>query len=120
MTDDYWMTYAEAAKKLGLTSEGVRALARRQRWPRRSPNAIGAQAWVLVPADRLDAISTDGKRAAPDSAEETNRRDPPCLNQRKHPRPMGKPLFPTIETRVTSGTRRCAGRTSGFSAGSRS
>lgn len=81
MTDDCWMTYAEAAKNLGLTTEGVRALARRQRWSRRSPNAIGGQAWVLVPAERLAAVSTDGKKAAPDGAGETDRREalPPEL-----------------------------------------
>jgi hypothetical protein len=52
-TDGHWLTYAEAAKCLGLTTEAVRALARRQKWDRRSPNAIGGQAWVLVPANRL-------------------------------------------------------------------
>jgi len=66
-TDEHWLTYAEAAEKLGLTVNAVRALARRQRWPRRSPNVIGGQAWVAVPADRL-AISgyvADDRRSKP-------------------------------------------------------
>src|SRR3954464_11996524 len=50
---EQWLTYSEAAEKLGLTVNAVRALARRQGWPRRSPNVIGGQAWVAVPADRL-------------------------------------------------------------------
>src|SRR4051812_17207973 len=61
-TDEHWLTYAEAADKLGLTVNAVRALARRQRWSRRSPNVIGGQAWVAVPADRLainDHVATD-------------------------------------------------------------
>ncbi len=58
MTDDrptggHWLTYAEAARRLGLTTEAVRALARRQKLDRRSPNAIGGQSWLLIPADRL-------------------------------------------------------------------
>ncbi len=70
MTDDrltggHWLTYAEAAECLGLTTEAVRALARRQKWDRRSPNAIGGQAWVLVPADRLNTkhptVATNGQ-----------------------------------------------------------
>jgi hypothetical protein len=70
MTDEHWLTYAEAAEKLGLTVNAVRALARRQGWPRRSPNVIGGQAWVAVPADRL-AINghiADDRRSKPASA----------------------------------------------------
>src|SRR4051794_4075569 len=52
-SDEHWLTYTEAAERLGLTVNAVRALARRQRWPRRSPNVIGGQAWVAVPANRL-------------------------------------------------------------------
>src|SRR5215213_2544092 len=48
-----WLTYGEAGQLLGISSEALRSLARRHRWDRRSPNAIGGQAWVLVPADRL-------------------------------------------------------------------
>src|SRR5215213_5409384 len=90
MTDDCWMTYAEAAKAFGLTPEGVRALARRQRWPRRSPNAIGGQAWVLVPADRLAAVSTDRKKVSPDGAGEIDRREDPPHESEKTPPIVGQ------------------------------
>ena len=90
MADDCWMTYAEAAKALGLTTEGVRALARRQRWPRRSPNAIGGQAWVMIPADRLATASTDGKKAPPDGAGEPNRREDPPHELEKAPLTAGQ------------------------------
>ena len=58
-----WLTYREAAAALGLSSpEAVRSLARRRGWSRRSPNAIGDQARVLLPtgADRrLQPVPTD-------------------------------------------------------------
>ena len=68
-TAEHWLTYADAAERLGLTLEAVRALARRQHWQRRSPNAVGGQTWILVPADRLVAAAngghTNGERRAP-------------------------------------------------------
>src|SRR3954454_23726379 len=60
LTAEHWLTYAEAAERLGLTPEAVRALARRQHWPRRSPNAVGGQTWILVPANRLAAVPANG------------------------------------------------------------
>jgi hypothetical protein len=57
--DEHWLTYTEAAERLGLTVNAVRALARRQGWPRRSPNVIGGQAWVAVPATRLSINGRD-------------------------------------------------------------
>ena len=44
-----WLTYTEAAQLLGKTQEAVRALARRQHWPRQSPNLPGGHARVRVP-----------------------------------------------------------------------
>lgn len=44
-----WLTYTEAAQLLGKTQEAVRALARRQHWPRQSPNLPGGHARVCVP-----------------------------------------------------------------------
>jgi len=48
-----WLTYAEAGHLLGISSEAVRQLARRRSWPRRTPNAYGVQATVLLPADAI-------------------------------------------------------------------
>src|SRR6516162_5182014 len=44
-----WLTYAEAAALLGISTEAARMLARRHGWPRRSPNAYGGRARVLIP-----------------------------------------------------------------------
>jgi hypothetical protein len=46
-----WLTYAEAGQRLGISPEAVRQLARRRGWPRRTPNAYGGLATVLVPED---------------------------------------------------------------------
>jgi hypothetical protein len=59
MDDDgaAWLTYRQAAAELGVTPEAVRAMARRKGWPRRSPNAAGGQAWVLLPVGRFAATA---------------------------------------------------------------
>jgi hypothetical protein len=49
--DSQWLTYAEAGQRLGISPEAVRQLARRRGWPRRTPNAYGGLATVLVPDD---------------------------------------------------------------------
>src|SRR3954452_15204824 len=49
---DRWLTYIEASELLAVSPEAVRALARRQKWPRQRPNAIGQPVRVLIPADR--------------------------------------------------------------------
>jgi hypothetical protein len=47
-----WMTYAEAAQRLGISSEAVRQVAMRRKWPRRRPNDDPfGRVQVLVPAD---------------------------------------------------------------------
>jgi hypothetical protein len=46
-----WLTYAEAGQRLGISPEAVRQLARRRGWPRRTPNAYGGLATVLVPEE---------------------------------------------------------------------
>src|SRR4051794_29114807 len=58
--DDRWLTYIEASELLGVSPEAVRALARRQKWPRQRPNAIGQVVRVLVPADRTRPIAATG------------------------------------------------------------
>jgi len=48
-----WLTYAEAGQLLGISSEAARQMARRRKWPRRTPNKYGALAEVLVPLDAV-------------------------------------------------------------------
>lgn len=60
-----WMTYEEAASRLDISTEAVRALARRCKWPRQSPNAPGGRARVLIPgmtrSDRPRPSLPDGQ-----------------------------------------------------------
>ena len=46
-----WLTYAEVGDILGVSAAAARMLAKRRGWPRRTPNAFGDRARVLVPAD---------------------------------------------------------------------
>ena len=50
-----WLTYAEVGELLGITSAAARMLAKRRGWARRTPNAYGDRARVLVPADAVPA-----------------------------------------------------------------
>src|SRR3954451_3526362 len=59
MPDNRWLTYMEAAELLGISPEAVRAIARRQKWPRQSANAVGRAVRILVPADRLRPVATE-------------------------------------------------------------
>jgi hypothetical protein len=48
---DRWLTYAEVGNLLGISASAARMHAKRRGWQRRSPNAVGAHAMVLVPPD---------------------------------------------------------------------
>lgn len=54
---DQWMTYADAAAKLGIKIASVKRQARSKAWPRRTMNDGTVQ--VSIPEDRLSAIPTD-------------------------------------------------------------
>src|SRR3954452_17605686 len=60
-TADRWLTYIETGELLGISPEAARAIARRQKWPRQSANAIGRAVRVLVPADRLRPVTANGQ-----------------------------------------------------------
>lgn len=49
MTGDRWLTYADAASALGMTTESIRQRARREHWRKQIGN--DGKALVLVPAD---------------------------------------------------------------------
>ena len=66
---DEWLTYSEAGKRLGISTAAARQLSRRRDWQRRTPNAYGIPATVLVPGEVLENASntdavpqTDGVR----------------------------------------------------------
>jgi len=72
-----WLTYAEAAALLGISTEAARMLARRHGWPRRSPNAYGGRARVLLhddmARDRERPASTGGRMTGqPDGHDRAN------------------------------------------------
>jgi hypothetical protein len=48
-----WVTYAEAGALLGVSAQAARMLAKRRGWARRTPNAHGDRALVLLPAEAL-------------------------------------------------------------------
>jgi hypothetical protein len=48
---EHWITYAEAGELLGISTQAARMLAKRRGWPRRTPNAYGDRALVLLPSD---------------------------------------------------------------------
>jgi hypothetical protein len=50
---DRWLTYAEAGELLGISTQAVRMLAKRRGWARRTPNAYGDRAQVLVPVETI-------------------------------------------------------------------
>src|SRR3954467_10799127 len=69
MPEERWLTYAEAAQLLGRSTEAVRALVRREKWPRRIPNDYGSPTLILVPVDRLPPTVTGGQELADGGSE---------------------------------------------------
>src|ERR1044072_3616614 len=61
LSEGRWLTYLEAGELLGISPEAVRAIARRQKWPRQSANAVGRAVRILVPNDRLKPASANGQ-----------------------------------------------------------
>src|SRR5436309_13396899 len=51
--EDRWLTYAEAGELLGISTQAARMLAKRRGWARRTPNAYGDRALVLLPDDMV-------------------------------------------------------------------
>ena len=64
MPEERWLTYAEAAQLLGRSTEAIRALVRREKWPRRIPNDYGSPTLILVPTDRLPPTVNGGRELA--------------------------------------------------------
>ena len=48
-----WLAYAETGKVLGISAQAAHMRAKRRGWQRRTPNAYGDRAWVLVPDDMI-------------------------------------------------------------------
>jgi hypothetical protein len=64
-----WLTYAEAGERLGISAAAARQLSRRRGWQRRTPNAYGVPAQILVPEEALEQPTqgnADGDRTGHD------------------------------------------------------
>jgi septal ring factor EnvC (AmiA/AmiB activator) len=53
MTEPQWLTYREAAERLGITPDAVARRARRHKWPKLLPNRPGNAVRIQIPADQL-------------------------------------------------------------------
>src|SRR4051812_36017371 len=74
--EERWLTYAEVGELLGISTGAARQLARRHKWPRRTPNEYGAMARVLVPEDRIPQTTSVAR--TPDSRDTNEYTVPPC------------------------------------------
>jgi len=80
-----WLTYGEIGQLFGITPSAARMLARRRGWARRTPNAYGDRARVLVPDDALvqprSAVSGErpGHVSGSDQASQNGRDQPNLL-----------------------------------------
>jgi hypothetical protein len=54
-TGELRLTYADIARRLGISNDAARQLVRRRGWRRIVPNRLGAPTTVVVPADELGA-----------------------------------------------------------------
>lgn len=74
--DAEWLTYAEAAQRLGIKIDSVKRRARSRRWPRRTSNTGVVQ--VEIPADVLPDASADVRSdTLPDNHPPIRADDPP-------------------------------------------
>jgi hypothetical protein len=80
MPEERWLTYAEAAQLLGRSTEAIRALVRREKWPRRIPNDYGSPTLILVPDDRLPPTVNGGQELADGGSESPSDSSYPPLN----------------------------------------
>jgi hypothetical protein len=53
MIEPQWLTYREAAERLGITAEAVARRARRHKWPKLLPNRPGNPVRIQVPGDQF-------------------------------------------------------------------
>jgi hypothetical protein len=76
-----WVTYAEAGKLLGISTQAARMLAKRRGWARRTPNAYGDRAMILVPSDAIDQARTGSLGVRTGYATDSDQTEPNQLDQ---------------------------------------
>jgi hypothetical protein len=67
-----WLTYKECGLRFGVSTAAARQMSRRRGWQRRTPNAYGARAEILVPADALPAAAPAAQDAVQTPHEQVN------------------------------------------------
>ena len=76
MTEEFWLTYSEAAEKLGIKIDSVKRRARARRWAKRIRNDGIAE--VRIPTDALAESRQEALTARP----EDNPPHEPALSER--------------------------------------
>jgi hypothetical protein len=67
-----WLTYAEAGQRFGISPAAARQMSRRRGRQRRTPNAYGKPATILVPADALPTAPVPQPEAAQTANDQVN------------------------------------------------
>ena len=87
MTEELWLTYTEAAGKLGIKLDSVKRRVRARKWPRMTGNDGIVR--IQIPHDALPDDRTEGRsvnQAEPDAdladVRPPNRRRNPCCRGR--------------------------------------
>lgn len=92
-----WLIYAEVGELLGVSSSAARMFAKQHSWARRTPNAFGEHAQVLVAPD-VDVQPRSGLNAVRSG----NTREPDQPAQNGHDQVNGTPnMLAVIEGLVT-------------------
>lgn len=91
-TGELRLTYADIARRLGISSDAARQLVRRRGWQRIVPNRLGAPTTVVVPSDELGA--EEWRQDRPTSPD--NQATTPVTS------PVDRPSFPDDRPEQTS------------------
>src|SRR5206468_5741299 len=67
MIEPQWLTYREAAERLGITADAVARRARRHKWPKLLPNRPGNPVRIQVPGDQFNRPTPPALPPPPDA-----------------------------------------------------
>jgi hypothetical protein len=98
--EERWLTYAEVGELLSISAEAARALVRRQKWARRTPNEHNALARVLVPPDRPLARPRPAAAQGMNGGHPGDARGAGELQPAGHDRPGDSPDVPRLAVRA--------------------
>ena len=96
--DVEWLTYREAASRLGSNIEAVRQRAIRCRWPRVLGNDKRAR--VQIPEGLTSLLQEGNDREVREGIDRGSRRPPRRDDERTYDRPLEGPLIKALEAHV--------------------